>query len=135
MQPDPSNQPDQSHPKKVLVVEDEQFIGELYLRALSRAGYEAVVQFDGVKALELAKTDQFDIILLDLMVPNMTGMEILHRLRDPAETPQLHGKIIIVTNLEQPEDERNVIEQQADGYIIKANVTPSELISFLQNVA
>lgn len=121
--------------KKILCVEDEHFIGELYMRALSRAGYDVTVEIDGAKALELAKTDQFDIILLDLMLPNMTGMDILTELRDPAKTPKLHSKIIITTNLEQAEEKRAAIEKQADGYLIKANVTPNELVSFLQNVA
>lgn len=120
--------------KKILCVEDEHFIGELYTRALGRAGYDVTVEIDGAKALALAQTDQYDIILLDLMVPNMTGIEILAQLRDPAKTPKLHGKIIITTNLEQSEEKRAEIEKQADGYLIKANVTPNELVSFLQNV-
>ena len=69
------------------------------------------------------------------MVPNMTGVEILRRLRDPAVTPKLHSKIIITTNLEQREEVRADIESRADGYLVKADITPSELVSFLQNVA
>lgn len=132
MQPD-TQTPQPQAARKILVAEDEQFIGELYLRALTRAGYDPTVEIDGAKALELAKSDQFDIILLDLMLPNMTGMEILERLR--ADAPQLHGKVIIATNLEQTNEKRAAIEQHADGYIIKANVTPKELVGFLQNVA
>src|ERR1039458_4602172 len=81
--------------KKVLCIEDEQFIGELYVRALTRAGYTVTMEVDGQRALELAQTDQFDIILLDIMIPTITGIEILKRLRDTAETPKLHAKIII----------------------------------------
>jgi CheY-like chemotaxis protein len=125
-------QSDTSQAKKILIIEDEQFIGELYTRALSRAGYEPTVESNGVKALELAKTDQFDLILLDLLVPNMTGMEILTHLRDPAETPRLHSKIIVTTNLELKEDQRLALEQHADGYLIKASLTPKELVDFLQ---
>lgn len=121
--------------KKILCVEDEHFIGELYMRALSRAGYEVTIEIDGAKALALAQSDEYDIILLDLMVPNMTGIEILETLRDPAKTPSMHSKIIITTNLEQSEEKRAAIEKQADGYLIKANVTPNELVSFLQNIA
>lgn len=126
---------DQSAKKKILCVEDEHFIGELYMRALSRAGYDVTIEIDGAKALQLAQTDQYDIILLDLMVPNITGIEILETLRDPAKTPKLHSKIIITTNLEQSEEKRAGIEKQADGYLIKANVTPNELVSFLQNIS
>jgi DNA-binding response OmpR family regulator len=126
-------QPQQNPQKKILIIEDEQFIGELYTRALSRAGYEPTVANDGVKGLELAKSDQYDIILLDLMMPNMTGMDILSHLRE--EAPDLHGKIIVTTNLEQRDEKRDAIQQLADGYLIKANVTPRELVDFLQNVA
>jgi DNA-binding response OmpR family regulator len=120
--------------KKVLCVEDEHFISELYVRALSKAGYQVDVQFDGQKGLEAAQTDKYDIILLDLMIPTITGTEVLRALRDPAKTPALHAKIIITTNLEQREDVRSDIEQQADGYIVKAEITPRELVDFLSHL-
>lgn len=120
--------------KRVLCIEDELFISELYTRALTKAGYDVTVEYDGKRALGLAQTDQFDIILLDLMIPSMTGSDILAVLRDPGQTPQLHAKIIITTNLEQREDIRSAIEEQADGYIIKANVTPRELVAFLEQL-
>ncbi|HEU4913958.1 MAG TPA: response regulator [Candidatus Saccharimonadales bacterium] len=120
--------------KKVLCVEDEHFISELYVRALTKAGYEVTVEIDGQKGLELAQTDQFDIILLDLMVPTITGIEVLRRLRNSAETPSLHAKIIITTNLEQREDVRADIEKQADGYLVKAEITPRELVDFLSTI-
>lgn len=120
--------------KKILCIEDELFISQLYARALEKAGYEVTVELDGVRGLQLAQTNQFDIILLDLMLPNMTGDDILATLRDPAKTPELKAQIIITTNLEQREDVRNTIEQQADGYIVKANITPRELVEFLQSI-
>lgn len=120
--------------RKVLCIEDEHFIGELYDRALSRSGYAVTLEVDGAKGLALAQTDQFDIILLDLMVPTVTGIEILRALRDPSKTPKLHAKIIITTNLEQREDVRADIEKQADGYLVKAEFTPHELADFLNTI-
>jgi len=120
---------------KVLCIEDERFIGELYTRALTKAGYAITVELDGQKGLALAQTDEYDIILLDLMIPNMTGTEVLQALRDPAQTPKLHAKIIITTNLEQREEVRADIEKQADGYLVKAEITPRELVEFLSNLA
>jgi DNA-binding response OmpR family regulator len=117
--------------KKILCIEDEHFISELYTRALTRAGYEVDVQLDGQKGLEAAQTDIYDIILLDLMVPNITGIEILRTLRDPRETPKMHARIIITTNLEQRDDVRADIEHQADGYLVKAEITPHQLVEFL----
>ena len=124
----------QPAPKKVLCIEDEHFISELYLRALTKAGYDVDVEIDGQAGLAAAQTDQYDIILLDLMVPHITGIEILRTLRNPAETTRLHARIIITTNLEQREDIRSDIEQQADGYLVKANITPRELVNFLSNL-
>jgi DNA-binding response OmpR family regulator len=122
---------DQATPKKILCIEDEHFISELYARALTKAGYEVTIELDGAKGLKTAQSDQFDIILLDLMVPSMTGMDVLKALRDPAQTPSLRAKIIITTNLEQREENRAAIESQADGYLVKAEVTPHELVDFL----
>ena len=119
---------------KVLCIEDEHFISELYVRALSKAGYDVTVEPDGQRGLSLAQSDDYDIILLDLMIPSITGVEVLQKLRDPAFTPHLHAKIIVTTNLEQREEVRTSIEKQADGYIVKAEITPRELVEFLANI-
>lgn len=121
-------------PIQVLCIEDEHFISELYGRALVKAGYQVAIAADGLQGLRAAQTDKYDIILLDLMVPTMTGTEILKTLRDPRETPVLHAKIIITTNLEQREEVRAEIEKQADGFIIKADMTPRELVAFLGQI-
>lgn len=124
----------QSNGKKVLVIEDEQFISELYLRALAASGYETKVVVDGEEAWHEAETNIYDIILLDIMLPNLTGTEILKRLRDETNGRKLKAKIVITTNLELAKEDRAVIEAQADGYIIKAEVTPKELVVFLNQL-
>ena len=121
--------------KKILCIEDEYFISELYTRALKKAGYDVTVEVDGQKGLDLAISDAFDIILLDLMIPTLTGTEVLHTLRDPARPKPLHAKIIVTTNLEQREEIRAAIEKQADGYLVKAEITPRELVEFLSHLA
>lgn len=127
---------DQAHTnsKSVLIIEDEQFISDLYVRSLTSAGYTVTVIIDGREALEAAKANKYDIILLDIMLPNLTGTEILRRLRDTKETPELKAKIIITTNLELDEEGRNTMESHADGYIIKAEVTPKELVAYLNQL-
>ncbi|HVV66546.1 MAG TPA: response regulator [Candidatus Saccharimonadales bacterium] len=120
--------------RAILCIEDEHFISELYARALSKSGYRVTSMSDGQKGLAEAETNKYDIILLDLMVPNLTGIEILRKLRDPARVPPLKSKIIITTNLEQREDVRAEIEKQADGYLIKAEITPHELVDFVNRV-
>lgn len=130
---DPKQKP-ASIGKKILCIEDEHFISELYVRALTRAGYDVTVEVDGQRGLTLAQSNQFDIILLDLMIPTITGIEVLRHLRNPNETPKLKAKIIITTNLEQRDDIRADIEKQADGYIVKAEITPHELVEFVDAI-
>ena len=120
--------------KKVLCIEDEHFIAELYGRSLERAGYQVKLVVDGVEGLREAQKDEYDIILLDLMVPNLTGVEILKTLKDKSQTPKLKAKIIITTNLEQREDIRSDIEDQADAYVVKAELTPAELVEFVSTI-
>lgn len=120
--------------RKVLIIEDEHFISELYVRALTKQGYEVEVVADGKEALETAETNKYDIILLDLMVPNFSGIEILRVLRDPARVPPIKAKIIITTNLEQREDVRADIEKQADAYVVKAELTPHELADLVNHI-
>ena len=80
----------------------------------------------------MAMTNDYDIILLDIMVPNMTGIDILRHLRE--EKADLRAKIIITTNLDQGKENRTDIEKHADGYIIKAEITPRQLVEFLDNI-
>lgn len=120
--------------KKILVLEDEPFISELYLRALKKGGYDADVVIDGREALKAAQGNNYDIILLDIMVPNLMGTDILNKLRDSKATPHLKAKIIITTNLEMSDEERAAIESKADGFIVKADITPKELVAFLNQL-
>lgn len=118
----------------LLCIEDEHFIGELYTRALTNAGYDVVVVADGEAALAEAEKNTYDIILLDIMLPSMNGVEILRRLKNPERQPVLKAKIIITTNLDQEENTREKIEHMADGYIIKAEITPRELVTYLSQI-
>ena len=115
---------------KILCVEDEHFISELYNRALTKAGYEVKTVLDGLDAYKEAQTDAYDIILLDIMLPNMTGLDILDKLRS-SDAPQIKAKIIIATNLEQSEENRLAVEEKADAYIVKAEMTPRQLVEFI----
>ncbi|OGL30332.1 hypothetical protein A3D14_03755 [Candidatus Saccharibacteria bacterium RIFCSPHIGHO2_02_FULL_47_12] len=116
----------------MLCVEDEFFISELYSRALTKAGYQVKVESDGLKGLSEALTDSYDIILLDLMLPNMVGIDILRHLRE--ERPNLKAKVVITTNLEQSKENRAEMEKLADGYLVKAEITPKQLVEFLNSI-
>lgn len=119
---------------KVLIIEDERFITDLYTRALRKAGYEVSTVSDGEKALIEAVNGNFDVILLDIMLPTMNGVDLLYKMKSDLVVPPMRSKIIITTNLDQKEEMRAKIEKMADGYLIKAEVTPNELVSYVNQV-
>ena len=66
------------------------------------------------------------------MIPGITGFEVLDKIK--AHSPALHSKIIITTNLDQDDANRERVEQQADGYIIKAEITPKQLVEIIDKI-
>lgn len=121
-------------PKKVLIVEDEHFISELYSRALTKAGYTVTIATDGMNGFQMIMTDQYDIVLLDIMLPNLNGIEALNNIRERTKDSPLKTKIIIATNLDQEDAKREAIEKIADGYLVKAEITPHQLVDFLNRL-
>ncbi len=119
--------------KTILVVEDDVFISELYVRALRKAGYQVDVAPNGTKGLELGKSGKYDLMLLDIMIPDFTGVEVLKMLREEKDLSP-NTKIVITTNLEQDEHNREDVESLADGYIIKADITPKLLVRMIQEL-
>lgn len=124
--------PASEEPKRILCIEDERFIAELYKRALEKLGYEVDVIPDGKLGMEAALTDRYDVILLDIMVPQVMGVDILPKLRE--RQPPLKAKIVVATNLEQDKESRAGMENVADGYIIKAEVTPHEVAEIVRSL-
>ncbi len=118
--------------KHILFVEDETHIAELYAMLLRKRDYEVDVVTDGAKGLEAAKTGKYDLVLLDLMLPTMSGIDILHALNDPANTPGFTPPpVVILTNLGEDSATVNDIMKYAAGYLLKVNVTPKQLVDYL----
>lgn len=122
-----------AYTKTVLVVEDEHFISELYARALRKAGYEVTIMLSGEDGLAAAMTNNYDLILLDLLIPGISGIDALHQLRGGVK-PAVRSKIIITTNLDQDESNRADLEKLADGYLIKAEMTPNQLVEIVNDL-
>jgi DNA-binding response OmpR family regulator len=119
---------------KILFIEDDFFIADMYVRALKKAGHDVEVISDGAEALNKAKESVYDVILLDIMLPEKTGVEILEELRGPKGDGLPLSKIIVTTNFDEPEEDRARLEKMADGYLIKADVTPSKLVELVEQV-
>jgi two-component system response regulator VicR len=100
--------------KKILIVEDEKNIAQVLLYNLVKAGYEAEVASDGGAGLARGSSGEFDLILLDIMLPVMNGFEVCERLRRVTQVP-----IIFVTAREEEKDKILGLDTGADDYVTK----------------
>lgn len=120
--------------KSILIVEDDRFIGEMYVRSLNKAGYSVDWMVDGNDGLIAARNKPYDLILLDVMLPELRGSEILQSLRGGEEDLIPDSKVVVLTNFDQTQNARHAMEQYADGYLIKAEITPKKLLKFIQKL-
>lgn len=120
--------------KTILCVEDDRFIGEMYVRSLQKAGYDVTWVVDGNDGLVAARNQQFDLIILDLMLPEQRGDQILDALRNNDVDLIPDSKVLIMTNFEQDEASRNSVMSRVDGYLIKADITPRKLIEVIGQI-
>jgi DNA-binding response OmpR family regulator len=104
-------------PARILVVEDEPDLRSLLDRSLERAGYRVLLAEDGVEALEKATSEPLDLILLDLMIPHVDGIEVCRRLKRDDRTARL--PVIMLTAKQEPVDRIVGLELGADDYITK----------------
>lgn len=119
--------------KTILCIEDDRFIGEMYVRSLKKAGYEVDWMVDGNDGLVAARNKPYDLILLDIMLPERRGNEILKVLRGEQDLIP-NTKIIVMTNFEQDDESRMAMQHSADAYLIKAEITPKKLLSIIEKV-
>src|SRR3989344_7371918 len=117
--------------KKILVVEDEAFIADLYSRQLTLAGFSVKVASDGLTGLKTLEADQYDLLLLDIMLPGLNGLELLKQWR--AKSPQSSMPVLLLTNLGQDAVIKEGFELGAQGYLIKASYTPTQIVNEVQN--
>jgi phosphate regulon transcriptional regulator PhoB len=116
---------------RILVVEDEQDIAELIRYNVERAGYQARAVPDGRRALDLARREPPDLVILDLLLPGMDGLEVCRRLRAEPATRAL--PIIMVTAKGEETDRVVGLEMGADDYLVKP-FSPRELVARVRAV-
>lgn len=100
-------------------------IVQMYRTKFENEGYEVATAGDGVAGLELIDSFEPDVVLLDLMMPNMNGLDMLARLR--AQPGGKAIKIVVLTNMGDTETATRVYKMAADDYIVKAEMTPKEV--------
>ena len=118
---------DNNTAKKLLVVEDEAFLRDLYIEILSDEGFEIDSAADGQEGLAKIQQGGYDLVLLDIVLPKMDGIEVLKALKkNPSEKP--NGPIVMLTNLGQEAVISEGVALGVRGHIIKSDYTPDQLI-------
>lgn len=113
--------------KKILLVEDEDFIRELYVRQLTKEGFQVKSAIDGQTGLDALKTEQFDLLLLDIMLPGINGLQLLRTFK--THNPNSLMITILLTNLGQEAVIKEGFELGAQAYLIKASYTPDQVVT------
>ncbi len=109
---------------KILLIDDDKFLLDMYLLKFKRSGLEIDTSANSLAALEKIRQNTYDIILLDIIMPGMDGLELLKVVRDEKLAPT--ATVIMLTN--QADDYQKAKELGCDGYIIKATTIPSEVV-------
>ena len=120
--------------KTILIIEDDRFIGEMYVRSLQKAGYQVNWVVDGNDGLVAARNQSYDLIIVDIMLPERRGDQIMEALRNDTVDLVPNSKILVMTNFEQDEESRVALASRVDGYLIKADVTPRILLDVIKEL-
>jgi DNA-binding response OmpR family regulator len=110
---------------KVAIIEDDMAIVQMYRTKFESEGYEVATAPDGLTGLQLIESFQPDIVLLDLMMPNMNGLDMLGRLSN--QPSGKNAKVVVLTNMGDTETATKVYKMAADDYIVKAELTPKQV--------
>lgn len=114
--------------KSILVVEDDIFVRELVSMKLREAKYAVTTSSDGQDGLYKLLSGQYDIALLDLMLPNKTGLQILAEFRSN-KAPNYNPKIIIMSNLSEQDKITECLKLGVVDYIVKSHYSPTEIVA------
>lgn len=112
---------------KILLIEDDQLIREMYVSELNRAGFEVSACASGEEGLAALQQSQFDLVLLDILLPGINGLEVLKRIKQDPQTKWL--KVVLLTNLGQETIIQKGFNLGALGFLIKAAYNTDQIIA------
>lgn len=118
--------------KKIVLVEDDEVMARMYRRVFSFGGFDVIVATDGEDGLEKIKQTLPDLVILDVMMPKMNGLEVLGKLKTDLRTKNI--PVVMLTNLKIPEEVRLALENGAARYIVKCEHEPKKVFEMVREV-
>jgi DNA-binding response OmpR family regulator len=111
---------------KILLIEDDEMLAEIYQTRLQQAGFDCKIANNGLSGVALAQTYTPDLVLLDLMLPEISGDEVLKTMRQSDWGKDI--KVLVLTNISEAEAPDGIRELGIEGYIVKANLANDQLV-------
>lgn len=115
-----------THKRKILLVEDDTALASVYQSRLELEGFDVCEANNGEDALSLAVSEHPDLVLLDVMMPKISGFDVLDILRNTPETTNI--RVIMLTALSQPKDKERAEQLGVDDYLVKSQVVIDDVI-------
>lgn len=117
---------------KIIIVEDDPMISEIYQRKFSECGFEVFAAMNAEYALDLARTEDIDVIMTDLIMPKMDGFQLIEAIRKEGYDKNI--KIIVTSNLSERADQEKAMRLGANGFVAKSEYSPSQLVNEIQRL-
>jgi len=115
-------------PKKILLAEDEKPMSRAMQLKLKNAGYVVTPAYDGLEAIAALKKDKYDLVLLDLVMPDLDGFGVLTEMK----SQKISVPVVVLSNLGQTEDLKKAKELGARDYFIKADVSLASIVEYIK---
>lgn len=112
--------------KTVLIVEDDEFLAEIYKRQFQNDGFDSQVALNGESALSVLQGSPFDVIVLDIMLPKMDGLTLLGEIKKNQKTAKI--PVVMLSNLSQDSTVKQALALGAKGYLVKAQYLPPQVV-------
>ena len=118
--------------KNILIIEDDPFLIDIYVTKLKDLGFSVDVASDGKEGLRKLKEKDFDVLVLDIVVPHIDGWQVLRQIGEDEKLKNL--KVVVLSNLGQKEEVEKGLKLGAVKYLIKAHYTPQEVVDEIKKV-
>lgn len=117
---------------KIVIVEDNSSLAEIYKTRLELLGYACFVAYDGISALALIEKERPSLVLLDIMIPKVSGAQLLALMRQTDWGKDI--KVLVISNLNEADAPAGIRANGIEGYAIKANLTDDQIDGLVNNV-
>ena len=117
---------------KILIVEDDPLIMRLYQKIFTFEGFEVILATNGEEGLEKARSAKPTVILLDIMMPKMNGLDLLIKLKVDPQTQKI--PVVMLTNLAGTQDAEKALSEGAIKYIIKSEFAPKQVVNMVKEI-